>query len=129
MFFFLVHYHIDYFSVGSLLLSQGSRQGQRKKNPQDVECVVYFGHLCFIVRKTISQVSLRKMSFLQQSHLHDIFDFSFLYCALKVLSAHWTSMSVSHIPVRMEAPALTNWVITTADVLLHSKVMKTEGVG
>ncbi len=38
-------------------------------------------------------------------------------------------MSVTHIPVRMEAHALTNRVITTADARLHLKVMKTEGLG
>lgn len=113
-----------------LYCSHKAQDKDKQKTSQYVECeCVYFCHLCFIVSKTISQVSLRKMRFLQQSHLHDNFDFSFLYCALKVLTAHWTSMSVSHIPVRMAAPALTNWVITTADVLLHSKVMKTEGVG
>lgn len=38
-------------------------------------------------------------------------------------------MSVLHFPARMEAPALTNLVITTANVWLHLKVMNTEGEG
>lgn len=38
-------------------------------------------------------------------------------------------MSVPHFPARMEAPVLTNLVITTANVWLHLKVMNTKGEG
>lgn len=38
-------------------------------------------------------------------------------------------MSVLHIPARMELLALTNLVITSADVWLHLKVMNTKGEG
>lgn len=38
-------------------------------------------------------------------------------------------MSVLHLPVRMEPPALTNRVITSANVWLHLKVMNTKGKG
>lgn len=38
-------------------------------------------------------------------------------------------MSVLHFPARMEPPALTNPVITSANVWLHLKVMNTKGEG
>jgi len=38
-------------------------------------------------------------------------------------------MSAIHFPARMEPPALTNLVITSANVWLHLKVMNTKGEG
>jgi len=129
-FLFLFFKYIITLIISPLVLywSHGDQtlEKERKKKPETVEyeCAVLFWSFMFYRQ---SLMCLEKRD--ELPHLHDNFYFFVLYCALKVLSAHWTSMSVSHIPVRMEAPAWTNRVITTADVRLHSKVMKTEGVG
>ena len=46
----------------------------------------------------------------------------------KVQSVNLTLMSVLHLPARMEPLALTSLVITSANVWLHLKVMRTEGM-